>query len=64
MSEVDRIYARFADAFEQDYVSQGFTVERSIDETLHIGWKLLSMLPRNELKRIRDTYIDQYYGKD
>ena len=64
LSEVDRIYARFADAFEQDYVSQGFAVERTINETLSIGWKLLSMLPRNELKRIRDTFIDQYYGKD
>ncbi|NLB45517.1 MAG: V-type ATP synthase subunit B, partial [Clostridiaceae bacterium] len=64
LSEVDRIYARFAAAFEQDYVSQGFAVERTINETLSIGWKLLSMLPRNELKRIRDAFIDQYYGKD
>ncbi|MBP8988831.1 MAG: V-type ATP synthase subunit B [Clostridia bacterium] len=64
LTEIDRIYAHFADAFERDYVSQGFETERSIDETLSIGWKLLSMLPRSELKRIRDTYIDQYYGKD
>jgi V/A-type H+-transporting ATPase subunit B len=64
LSEVDRIYARFADAFERDYVSQGFTTDRTIRQTLAIGWKLLSMLPKNELKRIRDEYIDQYYGKD
>ena len=64
LSEVDRIYARFADAFETSYVSQGFTSDRTIGETLKIGWQLLSMLPRNELKRIRDSFIDQYYGKD
>jgi V/A-type H+-transporting ATPase subunit B len=64
LSEVDLIYARFADAFEKSYVSQGFAAERSIDDTLRIGWQLLSMLPRNELKRIREQYIDLYYGKD
>ncbi|HEY5466793.1 MAG TPA: V-type ATP synthase subunit B [Clostridia bacterium] len=66
LSEVDRIYARFADAFENEYVSQGFDTDRSIEETLTIGWKLLSMLPRNELKRIREELIDLYYidGKD
>ncbi|MGI6325890.1 MAG: V-type ATP synthase subunit B [Saccharofermentanales bacterium] len=64
LSEVDRIYSQFADAFESQYVSQGFETDRPILETLQIGWRLLSMLPRNELKRIRDSYIDQYYGKD
>ena len=64
LSDLDRIYARFADAFETSYVSQGFDTERSIDTTLKIGWQLLSMLPRNELKRIRDHFIDQFYGKD
>ncbi len=61
LSEVDRIYARFSDAFESEYVSQGFDTDRSIEETLSIGWRLLSMLPRNELKRIRDELIDRYY---
>jgi len=61
LSEVDRIYARFSDAFESEYVSQGFDTDRSIEETLSIGWRLLSMLPRNELKRIRDELIDLYY---
>ena len=64
LSEVDRIFAKFADAFEREYVSQGFDTDRPILETLKIGWKLLSMLPRNELKRIRESFIDEFYGKD
>jgi V/A-type H+/Na+-transporting ATPase subunit B len=64
LTEVDRIYARFADTFEARYVSQGFTTDRTIEDTLKIGWQLLSMLPRNELKRIREAFLDQYYGKD
>lgn len=64
LSEIDLIYAKFADAFEVEYVSQGFDNDRSIEETLSLGWKLLSMLPRSELKRVRDQFLDQYYGKD
>ena len=52
-----------ADAFEQEYVSQGYTNNRDIEETLAIGWKLLSILPRTELKRIDEKYLDMYYGK-
>ncbi len=63
LSDVDLIYAKFADAFEEQYVSQGYDVNRDIDETLDIGWKLLSILPRSELKRINDKLLDQYYGK-
>lgn len=63
LSEVDKLYAKFADAFEKEYVSQGYNTDRSIEETLSIGWKLLSILPRNELKRIKDEYLDMYYGK-
>ncbi len=63
LSDVDKLYAKFADAFEKEYVSQGYTTDRSIEETLSIGWKLLSILPRSELKRIKDEYLDQYYGK-
>ncbi len=63
LSELDLIYAKFADAFEQEYVSQGFRTDRDIEETLDIGWKLLSILPRSELKRIDDKYLDMYYGK-
>ncbi|MBR4720754.1 MAG: V-type ATP synthase subunit B [Clostridia bacterium] len=61
LSEVDKLYAKFADEFERKYVSQGYTTDRSIEETLEIGWELLSILPRSELKRIKDEYLDKYY---
>ncbi len=61
LSETDKLYAKFAEAFEKEYVSQGYDTNRSIEETLSIGWKLLSMLPRAELKRIKDEYLDKYY---
>ena len=64
LSDVDLIYAKFADAFEKEYVSQGYETDRSIEETLKIGWKLLSILPRSELKRIDDKFLDLYYGKE
>ena len=63
LSDVDKQYAAFADAFEKEYVSQGYQTNRSIEETLDISWKLLSMLPRSELKRIRDDMLDQYLPK-
>ena len=63
LSDTDKLYARFADAFEEEYVSQGFYTNRSIEETLDLGWKLLSILPRAELKRIRDEYQDKYLPK-
>lgn len=61
LSDTDLLYAKFADAFEKEYVSQGYTTDRTIEETLEIGWKLLGILPRSELKRIDDKYLDQYY---
>ena len=61
LSDTDLLYAKFADAFEKEYVSQGYTKDRTIEETLEIGWKLLGILPRSELKRIDDKYLDQYY---
>ena len=63
LSDIDLIYAKFAEEFEKEYVSQGFNTDRDIEETLNIGWKLLSILPRSELKRIDDKYLDMYYGK-
>lgn len=60
LSDTDKLYAKFADAFEKEYVSQGYEKDRSIEETLELGWKLLSILPKSELKRIRDAYIDKY----
>ena len=60
LSDVDKLYAKFADEFEKQYVSQGYDNDRSIEQTLEIGWKLLSILPRSELKRIKEEYIDKY----
>ncbi|MEQ8198124.1 MAG: V-type ATP synthase subunit B, partial [Clostridiaceae bacterium] len=60
LSETDKKFARFAEVFEKEYVSQGFKTNRSIDETLDLGWKLLKILPITELKRIRDEYLEKY----
>lgn len=61
LTPTDLIYARFADEFEKKYVSQGFENNRSIEDTLSIGWELLKMLPRSELRRIREEYLVKYY---
>jgi V/A-type H+-transporting ATPase subunit B len=64
LSERDNKYLDFAERFEDEFVDQGFTTERSIDETLDIGWDLLSMLPKEELNRIDEELIEQYYRED
>lgn len=61
LTEIDRLYAKFADEFENKYVSQGFENNRPIEETLDLGWELLRILPRAELKRISDELLDEYY---
>ena len=61
LSKIDKLYADFAEKFEKEYVSQGFSANRSIEETLDLGWKLLSGLPKSELKRIKEQYIEKYY---
>ena len=63
LSEVDKQYAHFAEEFEKRYISQGFNTNRSIIETLNLGWELLALLPKSELKRIRDAYIEKYLKK-
>jgi V/A-type H+-transporting ATPase subunit B len=63
LTELDRLYMKFADRFEERFVQQGEYENRSIEETLEIGWDLLRMLPREELKRIRDEYLERFYGK-
>ena len=60
LTEIDRMYATFADQFEQRYVNQSFDENRGIAETLDLGWELLSLLPRSELTRIDTEYIDKY----
>jgi V/A-type H+-transporting ATPase subunit B len=64
LSDVDKLYAKFADAFEKEYVSQGYETNRTIEETLNLGWKLLKILPKSELKRIKDAYIEKYLPAD
>ena len=61
LTDVDKLYAKFADNLERAYVSQGYEANRPIEETLEIGWKLLRMLPREELDRIDTKVLDQYY---
>ena len=64
LSEIDLMYAKFADEFEKQYVSQGFRTDRTIEQTLDTGWKLLRMLPKSELKRIRDEYLEKYLADE
>lgn len=62
LTDVDLMYAKFSQAFEKEYVSQGYDTDRTIEETLDTGWRLLKMLPKSELKRIKDEYIEKYLG--
>jgi V/A-type H+/Na+-transporting ATPase subunit B len=64
LSERDNQYLDFADRFEKEFVDQGFETNRSIEETLTIGWDLLSMLPKEELNRIDEEYIEKYYPEE
>ncbi len=63
LSETDILFVKFADAFEDRFVRQGEDENRTIEESLRIGWELLAMLPKNELKRVRDAYLEKYYPK-
>lgn len=64
LSDVDLMYAKFSQEFEQKYVSQGYDTDRTIEETLDIGWELLKILPKSELKRIDDEYIEKYLSEE
>lgn len=63
LTPVDRLYAIFAEKFEEKYINQGFNENRTIEQTLQIGWELLTILPRSEMKRIKDKYLDEYFDK-
>jgi len=63
LSEADVLFVKFSDAFEDQFVRQGEDENRSIEESLRIGWNLLTLLPKNELKRVRDEYLEKYYPK-
>jgi V/A-type H+-transporting ATPase subunit B len=62
LSETDKLYLQFAASFEDNFVRQGENEDRGIEATLDLGWELLRKLPRQELKRIRQEYLDKYYG--
>ncbi len=62
LTDIDLLYAKFSDEFEAKYVNQGYDANRDIEETLNIGWELLRILPRAELKRIKDEFLDEYYN--
>ena len=64
LSERDNKYLDFADRFEQEFVDQGFDTDRGLEETLSIGWDLLSMLPKEELNRVDEEFIEEYYRED
>ena len=63
LTPVDRLYAKFADAFEAEYINQSFREDRTIEQTLDLGWKLLSILPRSEMKRIKPELVEKYWPK-
>ena len=63
LTPTDLLYAKFADEFERRYVNQGYEENRSIEETLNLGWELLSILPKGELKRIKPELIERYWPK-
>ena len=60
LTDVDLMYAKFSEEFEKRYVSQGYDTDRSIEDTLNLGWELLRLLPKGELKRIKDELIEKY----
>jgi V/A-type H+-transporting ATPase subunit B len=64
LSDRDNLYLDFADRFEAEFVDQGFDTDRSVEETLDLGWDLLSMFPKDELNRIGEEEIETYYRED
>ncbi|MBO4792398.1 MAG: V-type ATP synthase subunit B [Clostridia bacterium] len=64
LTQIERLYAKFADEFEARYINQGFYENRSIEETLDLGWQLLSILPRSEMKRIKPQFVEKYWPGD
>ncbi|MCQ2354011.1 MAG: V-type ATP synthase subunit B [Clostridia bacterium] len=61
LTPIERLYAKFSDAFEAEYINQGFYENRTIEETLDLGWKLLSILPKSEMKRIKPQFVEKYW---
>ena len=64
LSDLDKLYLKFGSAFEEQFINQGKTENRSIETTLNLGWQLLSILPKTELDRVDSALLDQYYKGD
>ena len=64
LTEIDKKYVKFSDKFEELFITQGEDENRTIKESLDIGWKLLTILPKEELKRIKDDFIEKYFPED
>ena len=64
LSDADKAFAKFAEEFDREYVNQGYQNNRGINDTLDLGWELLKIIPRSELKRIRDEFLDKYLSKE
>ncbi|WP_296142168.1 V-type ATP synthase subunit B [uncultured Anaerococcus sp.] len=62
LSDADLAFAEFAKQFEEKYINQGYYTNRTIEETLNLGWELLKLIPKSELKRIDDNLIEKYMG--
>jgi len=62
LSDADLAFAEFAKEFEEKYINQGYYTNRTIEETLNLGWELLKLIPKSELKRIDDNLIEKYLG--
>lgn len=63
LTDIDKKFSKFADEYENKFVKQGEFEDRTVDETLDLGWKLLSILPRSELKRVKEEQIEKYITK-
>lgn len=63
LSDLDKMFAEFSDQFEARYVNQGGSTDRTINETLELGWELMTIIPKSELKRIRDEFVEKYLPK-
>ncbi len=64
LSELDKLYLKFGDSFEKEFVNQNINENREIEKTLEIGWKVASLLPKDELYRVKEKDIEQYYGRE
>ena len=63
LSASDKLYLSFGDRFEREFPGQGADTDRTIDQSLDLGWHLLSILPREELERLDEKLLDEHYGK-